>query len=217
MINISETEKEFMRNAHELKRCNKALGRAFWGFMSIGFMGLFFGLTMMVSASYDAVFLLIDSLIIYGALIWCAEKGCRKHWDFMAMLAGALPLFNALLLFVASRHVGGKIFGRFSFNVLRYAVTPTVFFGLVTLICAIVAVKNNSIFRGLEMQPGYPHFNIREMEQRADIIQTSIKSEYQQNFEKLLKTQRSDMEDIVVPDTGSSEKNDTAKNYMDEL
>lgn len=217
MVNISETEKELMRNAHELKRCNKALGRAFWGFMSIGFMGLFFGLVMMVSASYDAIFLLIDSIIIYGALIWCAEKGCRKHWDFMAMMAGGLPLFNALLLFVASHHVGGKIFGRFSFNVLRYAVTPTVFFGLVTLICAIVAVRNNSIFRGLEMQPGYPHFNIREMEQRADIIRTNIKSEYQENFEKLIKTQRSDMEELDIPDVEPAQQSSREYNYMDEI
>ena len=217
MQKITETEKEYMRNAAELKRCRRALGLAFFGFMSVAFMGIFFGIIIMISASYDALFLLIDGIIIYGALVYCAMKGCKDHWDLMVIFAGALPVFNLLLLGVASMNVGGKIYGHISFNVVKYAMYPTVFFSFITLVCALIALKNNSIFRGLETQPGYPHFNIRELEQEFDKIQMNIKSPYQQTVERLKKTERSDMKELTVPVTEQPEASVTKQDYMDEI
>lgn len=217
MQKITDTEKEYMRNAAALKKCKKHLAIAFFGFMSVAFMGFFFGLIMMISASYDAVFLLIDGIIVYGALAYCAVKGCSEHWDLMVAIAGGLPVFNMLLLGIASLNVSGKIYGRVEFNVVRYAIYPTFVFSMITLCCALIALKNNSIFRGLEMEPGYPHFNIRELEQEFDKIQTNIKSTYQQNVERLKKSERSEMEELTIVPADQTENSEKKQTYMDEL
>lgn len=61
---------------------------------------------------------------------------------------------------------------------------------------SVVIIFTNKKYKYLEEQPGFPYFNERYEEQKFDSIQTKIKSEYQQNYERRMKTASENMEEL---------------------
>lgn len=66
----------------------------------------------------------------------------------------------------------------------------------------------------LEEQPGFPQFSQRFEEQKFDSIQANIKDEFQQSYEKLIKTSTDKMEEL---DTAPPVSNAPGYGKMDEI
>ncbi len=116
----------------------------------------------------------LDGVIFKGALFFCGFMACYKHNTKFTLFAMVIAVIN--------------IFIKYGINV---------FICFITIVLSLATSFANKEYHYLEKQFGFPYFNERFEEQNLDKRQREIKDEYQQNYERLMKTSSSDMTDIT--------------------
>ncbi len=198
---------EFSQNLLKLKRCKKIYTYTFYFFIagSIGF--LLYGIINLVSVGADqylnhviekvvitpvtTVFCL-DALIVAPLTFYLGYRlNFLKH-DLCGIIGIMLHTANIILMCVGNKH---KLF-----EAIKLPFYVTVVFGILCIICFALMLRTNAVFRWLEDQVGYPYFNERALEQEFDRKQMEIKSPYQVEMERRMKTASDSMNDIGSTD-----------------
>ncbi len=165
---------EMARNSALIKRCNKTYNiivTIYAGicafYAGIALFGMFLGQTG------SPFFTFLDGVIFKGALFFCGLMACYKHDTKFTLFAVVIAVIN--------------IFINDGINALIC---------IITVILSLATISVNKEYHYLEKQFGFPYFNERFEEQNLDKRQREIKDDYQQNYERLMKTSSSDMTDI---------------------
>ncbi|MBQ3916009.1 MAG: hypothetical protein II690_05415 [Ruminococcus sp.] len=190
---------EFAENFKSLQRCETIYNKISWLYIAMPLMNLFFGIVIMVGASYDALFVLIMQLLIYPFVGYHGWMSCYKKNDFSAMSAPTAIAINCIVLLVGSFLVEGKIFGRVPFNSVLFALIPNVISLAASGFSCVLTLRANAKYRWLEQQVGFPYFNERNEEHKMDMRQFDIIDPYQVEINRLKKTAREDMPDMESP------------------
>lgn len=172
-----KTNDEFAHNKMIMKRCNKAYNiivTIYAGvclfYAGVALFQIFLGATQ---SAFITFLKFLDGIVFKGALFLCGFMACYKHNTKFTLFAMIIAVIN---IFIAD-----------GLNGLICAMT--VILSLATVLC-------NKEYQYLENQFGFPYFNERFEEQNIDTRQREIKDEYQQNYERYMKTSSSDMSDI---------------------
>ena len=190
---------EFSENFKALKRCEMIYNKVSWLYIAMPLMNIFFGIVIMVGASYDALFVLIMQVLIYPFVGYHGWMSCYRKNDFSAMSAPTAIGINCIVLLVASVLVEGKIFGRVPFNSVLFALVPNVGSLAVSCFSCVLTLRVNAKYRWLEQQVGFPYFNERNEEHKMDMRQFDIIDPYQLEINRLKKTSRDDMPEMELP------------------
>lgn len=172
-----KTNDEFAHNKMIMKRCNKAYNIivTIYAGVCLFYAGVaVFQILLGATQSAFITFLkFLDGIVFKGALFFCGFMACYKHNTKFTLFAIIIAVIN---IFIAD-----------GLNELIFAMT---------VILSLATVLYNKEYHYLENQFGFPYFNERFEEQNIDTRQREIKDEYQQNYERYMKTSSSDMSDI---------------------
>lgn len=172
-----KTNYEFAHNKMIMKRCNKAYNIivTIYAGVCLFYAGVaVFQILLGATQSAFITFLkFLDGIVFKGALFFCGFMACYKHNTKFTLFAIIIAVIN---IFIAD-----------GLNELIFAMT---------VILSLATVLYNKEYHYLENQFGFPYFNERFEEQNIDTRQREIKDEYQQNYERYMKTSSSDMSDI---------------------
>lgn len=169
-----KTNDEFAHNKMIMKRCNKAYNIivTIYAGVCLFYAGVAL-FQIFLGATHSPFMTFLDGIFFKSALLSCGFLACYKHNTKFALFAMVIAVIN---IFIAD-----------GLNGLICAMT--VILSLTTVLC-------NKEYHYLENQFGFPYFNERFEEQNIDTRQREIKDEYQQNYERYMKTSSSDMSDI---------------------
>lgn len=182
---------EMARNRKLLKECNRAYNTVttIYAVICAFYAGvILFGMFLGTVNSQLLAFL--DGVVFKGALFFCGLMACYKHDTKFTLFAMVIALINTFL---------------------NDCINSPVF--IITIILSVVTAVANKKYHYLENQFGFPYFSERFEEQNMNTRQREIKDEYQQNYEKYMKTSSSDMTDInsAVRTVDLTKKEDTVR------
>ena len=156
-------------------------------YLSYAFISVFSGIMI---PSVNVLGVLFDTFILKCGLVACGFLSCYKHKNIFAFYAFILQLISAIFDFMEGSFLdiffGGMVTG-LSFNKLLL---------ILSAVCCALTVYANKKYEYLETQVGFPHFNERRINQEFDKKQREIKDEFQQNYERIIKTSSDEMADI---------------------
>lgn len=158
------------------------------------FMLLVYGITL---EGEDAVTALIEALFLKPAIILCGVMACRKKNMIFAISSAVIQLLSLI----------------FKFNTLNVLL-------LIAVIALVIKINlNNHTYKYLSEQMGFPHFNERRTNQDFDKKQREIKDEFQQSYERRMKTATDEMGDLskATPNNFMSEQYEKTESEMDEI
>lgn len=122
----------------------------------------------------DTVTALIEALFLKPAIILCGVMACRKKNMIFAISSAVIQLLSMI----------------FKFNTLNVLL-------LIVVIVLVIKINvNNQTYKYLSEQMGFPHFNERRTNQDFDKRQREIKDEFQQSYERRIKTATDEMVDL---------------------
>ncbi|MBO5163812.1 MAG: hypothetical protein J6B75_05125 [Ruminococcus sp.] len=182
---------EMAKNGAEMRRITKTYNRLsilyVAVYLSYAFICLVSGIMI---PSVNVILLLLDTIILKCGLVACGVLSCYKHKNSFAFYAVILQLISAIFNVMEGSFLdmffGGLITG-LSFNRLLF---------ILSVIFCVLTVYANKRYEYLETQAGFPHFNERCFNQEFDKKQREIKDEFQQNYERIIKTSSNEMTDI---------------------
>ncbi len=178
---------------------------------------LVYALTMLlyiwVTPGNNNLLVLLDSLFLKTGVALCGFMSCRKQSNIYAVMA---LIIQTISLFFC------PTLGTFFDYITAYNVSGMNFNGLLlilVIVLAIFTISNNHQYKYLSEQEGFPHFNERRVNQEFEIKQSNIKDKFQQNYERLKKTETDEMSDLskAVPSDFMSGQFTTPAQEMEEL
>jgi len=198
---------EFSQNALKLARCKKIYTITFFFFIigSIGF--LLYGIIDLISVGADmyidhvmekapvtpvTTFFLIDAVLTAPLTAFLGYKASAEKNDFGCICGTILHVINLIIILICNAH-------KF-FDAAKFPFYVTCVFSLICVAFFILLLRTNVVFHWLEEQIGYPYFNERMLEQEFDRKQMDIKSPYQIEMERRMKTASDSMNDIGTTD-----------------
>lgn len=169
-----KTNDEFAHNKMIMKRCNKAYNIivTIYAGVCLFYAGVAV-FQILLGATQSAFMTFLDGIFFKLALLSCGFLACYKHDTKFTLFAVIIAVVNTFI----------------QDNINGFICAITVILSLATISC-------NKEYHYLENQFGFPYFNERFEEQNIDTRQREIKDEYQQNYERYMKTSSSDMSDI---------------------
>lgn len=189
---------EMARNAVLMKRCNKTYNIIVT--IYAGVCAFYAGIALfgiLLGQTGSPFMTMLEGVILKAVLFFCGLMACYKHDTKFTLFAVATALIGVAL----NDNINGIIF-------------------VISIILSIATASVNKEYHYLETQFGFPYFNERFEEQNFDKRQREIKDEFQQNYERLMKTSSADMNDInsAFPIVDLTKKEGTAhKGTMDEI
>lgn len=191
MKNYENTCAEMMANYRALKRCKRIYNiiGIFYAAFSIFYAIESLAFIMLTDIPLIPVFL--DGVVFKAATLIFGYSSCYKHKSSFALY---IIIISSCSIIMIKYRIS---------TALNPLYTPLLF---LCIFAAAAIFFTNRKYKYLEEQPGFPYFNERFEEQKFNSIQTNIKSEFQQNYEKLLKTSTDKMEelDLAPPVNDSS-------------
>lgn len=134
--------------------------------------------------------LLFDTLILKCGVIACGFLSCYRHKNNFAIYSVLLQIISAICGFMDDTFLDllvGKMTTGLGFNKILT---------ILSIVCCIITICTNKKYNYLETQPGFPHFNERQLNQEFDRKQREIKDEFQQNYERIIKNSSDTMIDV---------------------
>ena len=152
---------EYSTNFCKLKRCQKIYNRVSLTYVITCVLYIFAATyLMLLSVSGDSLFLFFDGLVFKGAILYCGYMGAYKRDN---RYAAAAPI-------IASLNTGiGAIFtnnGNYLEMFLGGGIHVDLIVTDLTIILMALTIYANKMYKWLEEQPGFPHFNERYDEQK---------------------------------------------------
>ena len=198
---------EFTQNAIKLSRCKKIYTVTFFYYIagSIGF--LLYGIIGLVSVGADkyidhvmakapitpvTTFFLLDALLTAPLTAFLGYKVNVEKNDFSGICGTILHVINLIIIFICNAH--------HFFDAIKLPFYVTLVFSMLCATGFILLLRTNVVFRWLEQQIGYPYFSERMLEHEFDRKQMDIKSPYQIEMERRMKTASDSMNDIGSTD-----------------
>lgn len=144
---------------------------------------------------FNILYLILDSVIMKSAIFFCGFMSCYKHKNIFVIYTFLIQLLNLIL----DNFFKTSILD-FNFNYLIF---------IAVIVMSILTFCANKKYEYLENQFGFPHFNERRTNQEFDKKQREIKDEFQQNYERIIKTSSDEMTDMDLNsrDTFPNRKN----------
>ena len=198
---------EFSQNSMKLKRCKKIYTVTFFYFVIASIAFLLYGIIGLVSVGADQYLnhviekvvitpvttaFAIDALLVAPVTAYLGYRlNLLKH-DLSGLLGIMLHTGNIILCLVGNAHK--------MFDAIKLPFYVTMVYSILCLTCFVLMLRTNAVFRWLEDQIGYPYFNERMLEQEFDRKQMEIKSPFQVEMERRMKTASDSMNDIGSTD-----------------
>ena len=185
---------EMAHNLKLLKRCNRTYNTVttIYALICAFYAGVAL-FQIFLGATNSPFFTFLDGVVFKVALFFCGLMACYKHDTKFTLFTMIIAVINVFL----NDDINSLICG-------------------ITIALSVVTSVANKQYHYLENQFGFPYFNERFEEQNLDKRQRDIKDEYQQNYERLIKTSSPDMTDInsAVHTADLTEKEDTVQTDM---
>ena len=161
-----------------------------------------------VTSGENITLLFFDALIFKTGVAFCGFTSCYKKNNLYAICVVVLQLISLIFC---------PIIGTFLDFLSGIGANR-----LLTILAIFLSIRtffDNRKYQYLSEQAGFPHFNERRVNQEFDKIQYEIKSEFQQNYERLKKTETDEMSDLskATPNDLMSGKHLKTESEMDEL
>lgn len=138
----------------------------------------------------NAAGVIFDTFILKSGIVVFGILSCYKHKNSYALYALIFQVISAIFNIVSVTFLD---------LILGMMTTDLSFNSLLTILSAvlcIITIFSNKQYAYLETQSGFPHFNERRINQEFDKKQREIKDEYQQNYERIIKTSSDTMSDV---------------------
>ncbi len=203
MKTYKDTYSEMLVNYGALKQCKKIYNiiSIFYALFCIVYACESFNALM--SPDMPLIPLLLDGIIFKAAILVFGYGSCYKHKSIFSVFTIILSLCSIIM---AAFDSGSILITGF----------PALYFLLLFLciFAGVVIIFTNKKYNYLEEQPGFPYFNERYEEQKFNSVQANIKSEFQQNYEKHMKTSSEKMEEL---NTAPPVSNNPGYGKMDDI
>lgn len=141
---------------------------------------------MILSVSGDSLFLFFDGLVFKGAILYCGYMGTYKRDSKYAAAAPIIAAFNSGIGVIFSNN--GNYLDMFLLSSGPFT-NLLVFF--ITIILMALTIYANKLYKWLEEQPGFPHFNERYDEQKKQ-SETGYVSRFDMRNDLLAKSENND-------------------------
>lgn len=187
MTNLNETA----ANATNMRRVTKTYNR-----IAIIYAAIYLPYTIICLISgflipdVSSIGVIFDAIILKFGLIAFGILSCYKHKNSYAYYALIFQALNAFFDFNA-----GTFLDLF-FGIMITGLSLNRLLMILSAVCCIITICTNKKYEYLETQPGFPHFNERAINQEFDRKQREIKDEFQQNYERIIKTSSDTMVDV---------------------
>lgn len=126
-----------------------------------------------------------DALIIKTGVTFCGFMSCYKKNNVYVFCVLLLQLISLIIC---------PTLGTFLDLLSLFGANK-----LLTVLAFVLGIRtflDNRTYQYLSEQAGFPHFNERRLNQDFDKQQREIKDEFQQNYERLKKTETNEMSDL---------------------
>ncbi len=199
-----DLNQEFSRNHAMLIRCNKIYKFSFYFFIASSILVLLFSVFESVGGIPDytirvrlaeaqpitpvILFFFLDAVLLAPVSAYLGYRATILHHDLSAIAIAIVHGLHLVLITLL------KVKHWFDVYTLPYYVFAVFSAALIT--AALITLRNNVKFHWLEEQVGYPYFNERALDQEFDRRQMEIKSPYQLEMERRMKTATDSMTDL---------------------
>lgn len=181
------TYAEMLANYTALKRCKRIYNIIGIFYAAFSIIYAYDSLEAMLSIDIQLFPVLLDGIVFKAATLIFGYGSCYSHKNVFSLCTIIISLCSIIM---AANGIGVV-----SISTFKRPYTPLLF---LCIFAALVVFFTNIKYKYLEEQPGFPYFSERFEEQKFDSIQTNIKSEFQQSYEKRLKTATDKMEELDI-------------------
>lgn len=190
---------EMSANYGALKRCKRIYNIIGIFYAAFSIIYALESSELILSTDIPLLPVFLDGVVFKAATLFFGYNSCYKHKSIFALYTIIISLCSIIMI------------------KYRIAIALTRLYIPLLFLCisaSVVIFFTNKRYEYLEEQPGFPHFSERFEEQKFDSIQTNIKSEFQQSYERLMKTSTEKMEELDIAPPVS---NSTEYGKMDEI